>query len=257
MERIILFILPLIFLVIGELTFPRRQLSLPRRVRWLGAGLLLVIGSVLTRLLVPAGLMGVALYAHAHQIGLFNLVAFPTTGAVLLGFILFDFAVWAQHVAMHKVDVLWRFHRVHHSDPDFDVFTALRFHPGELILSLAWKALIILALGVPAWAALWYAAILNLSAMFNHANLNLPLWLDPYLRKLLVTPDMHRIHHSADHREANRNFGFCLPWWDHLFDLYQDQPQTDHTEMQIGQSEWRSSEDQSLWSLLVQPRYRP
>lgn len=257
MDRLILFLVPLVILLIGECLRPRRRLTLPRHRRWPGAIFLLLIGTVLSRLILPAGLVGIALWGQRLNFGLFLYLDFPIWFEVIIGFILFDLAVWTQHVAMHKLDVLWRFHRVHHADPDFDVITALRFHPGELLVSLAWKSTVILALGVPAWAVLSYAAVLNISAMFNHSNIALPLSIDRIMRYVIVTPDMHRVHHSTDHAEANRNFGFCLAIWDRVFDVYADQPQMGHENMHIGQAQWRTGSDQSLWALLLQPRYRP
>jgi len=221
--------------------------------RWPGAGLLLVTGVLLSRLILPAGLAGVAYWAHTNQLGLYQHISLMVGLKCILGFILFDLAVWCQHVAMHRLPLLWRFHRVHHSDPDFDVFTALRFHPGEILVSLAWKALIIIALGVPAWVALSYEIALNLNAMFNHSNLNLPRRLDQFLRWLIVTPDMHRVHHSVHADETDRNFGFCLPWWDHLSGLYTPQPRDGHEQMKIGLAQHRADKDQSLRALLVQP----
>lgn len=209
------------------------------------------------RLIVPAGLVGLALWSEHASFGLFQVMSMPAWAVFLIGYVLFDLAVWAQHVAMHKLDIFWRFHRVHHADPDFDVFTALRFHPGELLISLAWKGAVIVMLGVPPVFVLWYEVALNLGAMFNHSNLKLPLWLDRGLRWAIVTPDMHRVHHSTDHVEANRNFGFLIPWWDRVFGVYVDQPEAGHDGMQIGQSKWRETRDQSLWDLLVQPRFKP
>ena len=257
MERFWYFILPLAVLAIAETVWPRRQRLLTRMVRWPSALLLLGTGMMLTRLLVPAGLVGLALWSEQAAFGLFNLVSLPGWAVFLLGYVLFDLAVWAQHVAMHRVDFLWRFHRVHHADPDFDVFTALRFHPAELLISLAWKGAVVVLLGVPAIFVLWYEVALNCGAMFNHSNLKLPTWMDRWLRWAIVTPDMHRVHHSTDHIEANRNFGFLIPHWDRLFKVYQDQPSTGHEGMEIGQSQWRDRRDQSIWELLIQPRFKP
>ena len=257
MERFWYFILPLVVLAIAEAVWPRRGRGLTRVTRWPNALLLLGTGMVLIRLLVPAGLAGLALWSTQVSFGLFHLISLPAWAVFLLGYVLFDLAVWAQHVAMHRIDFLWRFHRVHHADPDFDVFTALRFHPGELLMSLAWKGAIVVALGVPAIFVLWYEVALNCGAMFNHSNLKLPKWLDRWLRRIVVTPDMHRVHHSTDHIEANRNFGFLIPWWDRVFRVYQDQPASGHETMEIGQSQWRERRDQSILALLIQPRFKP
>ncbi len=257
MERFWLFLVPLVILAIAEARWPRRSRILTRRERWPSAAMLLFVGLVLGRLMVPAGLAGIALWADSQNIGLFNLLDTPFWATALIGYIAFDLSVWAQHVALHRIDLLWRLHRVHHADPDFDVFTALRFHPGELLLSLLWKGLVILILGIPALLAVWFEVVLNVGAMFNHSNLKLPLWLDRWLRLLFVTPDMHRVHHSTDHMEANRNFGFFIPWWDRLFGTYKAQPDQGHSGLEIGQKNWREAEDQSFISLLTQPKLKP
>ncbi len=257
MERFWYFLIPLAVLIAAEAIWPRRERVLTRWARWPSALLLMGSGIVLMRLIVPAGLVGIALMADAAAFGLFNQFTAPAWVVAIIGYLLFDFAVWAQHVAMHRVDFLWRFHRVHHADPDFDVLTALRFHPGEILISLAWKGAVVALLGAPAIFVLWYEVLLNVGAMFNHSNLKLPVGLDRWLRLGLVTPDMHRVHHSTDHTEANRNFGFFIPWWDRVFALYQSQPTDGHRNMQIGQTDWRAAKDQSIWALLVQPRYKP
>lgn len=253
MERFWYFLIPLIGLMIAEAIRPRRPRALPRSARWPGAILLLGTGLLLTRVLVPAGLVGIALWADSVGIGLFQILEAPFWAMALIGYAVFDLAVWAQHVAMHRVNFLWRFHRVHHADPDFDVTTALRFHPGELLISLAWKALVVVLLGVPAILVLWFEVILNVGAMFNHSNLKLSERVDRWLRLFVVTPDMHRVHHSTEHIEANRNFGFFLPWWDRLFRLYKAQPNNGHLDMRIGQTRWRARAEQSFWALLSQP----
>ncbi len=257
MDRILLFLAPLMILAMGEVLRPRRKLSLPRKPRWRSALMLLGVGTALSYLLLPAGLVGIALLAERLDMGILARINLPLAVEVLLGFVVFDLAVWAQHVAMHKIDLLWRFHRVHHSDPDCDVFTALRFHPGEIVISLIWKSVVIFALGIPVWAALLYAVILNISAMFNHANLALPAALDRRLRWCIVTPDMHRVHHSREGVESHSNFGFCIPWWDRLFGSYQAQPRLGHDHMQLGQADWHGVHDQTFRALLLQPRYRP
>ncbi len=254
MDRFWYFLIPLVILMLAEAIWPRRPRALPRSARWPGAALLLGSGLVLSRIVVPAGLVGLALWAEETGIGLFQIVDWPLWAVAVAGYVLFDLAVWAQHVAMHRVNLLWRFHRVHHADPDFDVMTALRFHPGEILISLAWKGAVVVLIGAPPVFVLWYEVILNVGAMFNHSNLALKPSVDRWLRRLIVTPDMHRVHHSTEHVEANRNFGFFLPWWDRLFRVYQDQPDLGHSDMRIGQTRWRASADQSFLSLLYQPR---
>jgi len=232
---------------------PRREAALPRLARWPGAAILLVIGGALSRLVLPFGLAGIALWAEARGIGLMNMLDLPALIAIPLAIILMDLAVWAQHVAMHRVPIFWRMHRVHHADPHLDVTTALRFHPAEILISLLWKGAVVILLGAPAIAAFWFEVILNALAQFNHANVKLPLWLDRSLRILIVTPDMHRVHHSVDHVESNRNFGFCLSIWDQMFRLYKAQPDAGHEAMTIGQTWAREAIDQRADRLLLQP----
>ncbi|WP_233355908.1 sterol desaturase family protein [Henriciella aquimarina] len=244
-------------LVVMEILFPRRRPGLSRLQRWPGAGVLFITGAVLGRLAVPAGLAGLALWADGQGIGLFNLVDAPVWLVGLVSLALMDLAVWAQHLAMHAVPVLWRMHRVHHADPHIDVVTALRFHPAEILVSLVWKAGVVIAFGIPAWAAFTFEIALNAFAQFNHANWALPQPVDRVLRLLVVTPDMHRVHHSTDHVESNRNFGFCLSVWDRLFRLYKAQPAAGHERMEIGQADWRTAKDQAPLALLTQPLKSP
>ena len=224
-----------------------------RRERWLGALSLVAIGGLLSRLILPIGLVGVAVLIEVRSFGLFNQTSLPAPLAFIIAFALLDLSVWAQHVVMHRVSWLWRLHRVHHTDPGFDVTTALRFHPLELLLSLAWKGSVVALLGANPETVAAFVIILNVSAMFNHSNLNLPLWLDRWLRFIIVTPDMHRVHHSTDYTEANRNYGFFLPWWDRLFALYKEAPNDGHETMALGSDHWRGAEDQSPVALLRQP----
>lgn len=253
MDRLWIFLVPLGLLALAEAVWPRRARTGFDLQRWAGASVLLVLGVLLSRLIVPAGLAGLALWAQGSGVGLLNWVTLPVWAAFAGSLVLLDLSVWGQHVAMHHWDGLWRLHRVHHADPGFDVTTALRFHPGEILVSLAWKGAVVVALGVPVEAALVFEILLNLGAMFSHSNLNLPVWLDRGLRYVMVTPDMHRVHHSVEHVEANRNFGFFLPWWDHLFGLYQSQPKAGHEAMLIGQTDWRGREEQAVRALLLQP----
>lgn len=235
----------------------RRVRSLPRTGRWMSAFGLVTMSSVLTRLVLPLGLIGLAEWAQATQTGLFHVLAVPGWAAFLLALILLDLAVWFQHWATHRITFLWRLHRVHHADPDIDVTTAFRFHPIEIALSALWKGAVVVILGAPALAVFVFEIALNALAQFNHANLALPPRLERALRILIVTPHMHRVHHSVVHAESMRNFGFCLSVWDRLFGQYQREAGAGIEAMVFGQPEWRSAEDQRLDRLVLQPLKPP
>lgn len=252
-ERVLLFLAPLAILMAAEWLWPKRQRTLRRVDRWPSAISLLAVGTGLTRLIAPAGLIGVAIWLQETGFGALPNAGLPALAVIVLAFIWLDFGVWLQHLVLHRVPFFWRFHRVHHADVDIDTSTALRFHPGELLFSFVWKAGFIVASGAPPLAVLLFEVVLNSSAMFNHSNLAVPKTVDRWLRLIIVTPDMHRVHHSVLKDESQMNFGFCLPWWDRLFGVYQEQPRAGHTNMQIGQASWRSAKEQSFWKLLTQP----
>jgi len=198
-----------------------------------------VLNTLLLRLLVPVGLTGIALFAQSRTWGLLNIVDLPSWLTVALSVIALDLAVYLQHVMFHAVPLFWRLHMVHHADLDFDVSTGLRFHTVEILLSFGIKAAAVLLLGTPATAVLIFEILLNATSMFNHSNIRLPLRLDRLLRLVVVTPDMHRVHHSVVRRETNSNFGFNLPWWDFLLGTYRDQPAQGHQQMTIGLTQFR------------------
>ncbi|HXF53822.1 MAG TPA: sterol desaturase family protein [Hyphomicrobiaceae bacterium] len=239
-----------------ELAVPRRELSAPKGRRWLTNLSIVAIDSLLVRLMgtlaVPLVAVAAALWAEAQRIGLFNVLAWPDWLEVVIALVVLDFAIWLQHLASHKVPVLWRLHRMHHADLDVDVTTALRFHPIEIALSMLWKIVWVLLLGASALAVLLFEVILNGCAMFNHANIELPQRVDRLLRLLLVTPDMHRVHHSVRDREHDSNYGFNLSLWDRLFSTYTPQPEGGHRGMKIGLAYYRSDgPTRLLWSLAV------
>ncbi|GGB51261.1 fatty acid hydroxylase [Roseibium aquae] len=218
-----------------EVLLPKRDLSVARASRWPTNWGIVILDAALVRLLFPIGGIGLAALAVERGWGLLPMLGWQ--GGLLAGvfaFLVLDFAVWFQHWAAHKIPVLWRIHRVHHADGDVDVTTALRFHPIEILLSFLWKAAFILALGGPVWAVIAFEIVLNGAAMFNHANVALPKWLDRGLRWLIVTPDMHRVHHSARVSETDSNYGFNLSIWDRMFRTYTDQPLGGHRGMTIG-----------------------
>ncbi len=221
-------------MAIWEAAAPRRARLYPRRVRWVANLGLVVLNSVVLRLAFPMAAVAFATLAAERGWGLLNAFALPGWAALLLAVVALDLAIYLQHVMFHAVPALWRLHRVHHADPDFDVTTGARFHPIEIVLSMLIKFAVIAVLGAPAAAVLVFEVLLNATAMFNHANLRLPAGVDRILRLLLVTPDMHRVHHSMEVAEANSNFGFNLPWWDRLFGTYRAAAHLPQEHMAIG-----------------------
>ena len=226
-----------VVLAAAEAAWPRRARSFGRLQRWATNIGLSALNTLLLRLsyfVVPALGVIAALYAEAWGWGLMPLIGVRGWAAAILGFLILDLAVYGQHVAMHLVPPLWRLHRVHHADPDFDFTTGIRFHPLEIVVSQAWKIVVVLVAGAPAVAVLAFEIALNATSMFNHSNLNLPPAVDGVLRRIVVTPDMHRVHHSTSLEELDTNFGFNLSLWDRLFRTYRAQPAHDHTTMPIG-----------------------
>jgi sterol desaturase/sphingolipid hydroxylase (fatty acid hydroxylase superfamily) len=237
-----------------ELARPRRRLHGSKAQRWLTnlsiVGLGIMVGRGLGFILQPLTAVGAALLVTQNDWGLLNQVAWPAWVEIMLAIIVLDFAIWLQHVISHKVPALWRLHRVHHADIDFDVTTALRFHPIEIGLSMLYKAAWVLLLGPAVIAVVLFEVLLNGFAMFNHANIQLPASLDSVIRLVIVTPDMHRVHHSVIASEHSTNFGFNLSIWDRLFSTYTAQPQSGHTGMTIGLPHYQSPAPSRLgWSL--------
>jgi sterol desaturase/sphingolipid hydroxylase (fatty acid hydroxylase superfamily) len=232
---------------------PRRTRRFPRSVRWPHNLGLLAVNGVLLRLVAPGAAVGVAMAADAHGWGLLHALDLPAWAGLILAVVLLDLAVYFQHVLFHAVPALWRLHRVHHADTDFDVTTGTRFHPIEIVLSVGIKCVAVAAIGAPAMAVVVFEVLLNATAMFNHANGRLPESVDRRLRWLVVTPDMHRVHHSIVMQEMNSNFGFNLPYWDHLFGTYRAQPAAGHDAMTIGLDDFRDRRDARLDRLLLLP----
>lgn len=231
---------------------PKRHLLESRPSRWTTNWMIAVIDTLVVRLLFPLAAVGAALDASAQGWGLFTWLDAPFWLAFVVSLVVFDFAVWAQHVVMHKVPVLWRLHQVHHADRDLDVTTAIRFHPIEIALSMLFKIGLVYALGAPAAAVVAFEVILNGCAMFNHANIRLPRSVDRALRLVIVTPDMHRIHHSIDRREHDANYGFNLSIWDRLFGVYIEEPAGGHHGMTLGLAPYQNDRpNRLLWSLLL------
>ena len=218
----------------AEYLLPRRKRLYTRLRRWSSNLGLILLNNLVLRLLFPMAAAGAALWAQQHGWGLFNVVDLPAWLEFVATLLVLDFAIWLQHVMVHAIPLFWRLHRVHHADPDYDVTTGARFHPLEIILSMLIKFGVLLLLGPAVAAVVVFEILINATAMFNHGNLKLPLGVDRVLRLFIVTPDMHRVHHSVEEDETNSNFGFNLPWWDRLFGTYRDQPRAGHEAMQIG-----------------------
>lgn len=227
-------------IALWELRAPKRALTVSKAMRWLNNLGIVVLNTVILRLLFPAAAVGVAAFAANQGWGLFNYFQAPYIIAVIVCVMAMDFIIYLQHVLVHAVPALWRLHRVHHADLDYDVTTGARFHPIEIIISMLIKMATIVVLGPPVVAVILFEVLLNATAMFNHGNLHLPAGVDKVLRWFVVTPDMHRVHHSVEDDEANSNFGFNLPWWDRLFGTYRAQPRAGHLGMTIGIHHYRN-----------------
>jgi sterol desaturase/sphingolipid hydroxylase (fatty acid hydroxylase superfamily) len=240
-------------MVLWEWLSPRRNQEIGRTRRWPGNLGIVALDTVVVRLVFPAAAVGTALLAEARSWGLFQSLEAPTWLVIAMSVILLDLAIYLQHVLFHAVPVLWRLHRMHHADLEFDVTTGLRFHPIEILLSMGIKLGVVTALGTPAVAVLVFEVLLNATAMFNHGNVRLPARIDRALRWIVVTPEMHRVHHSIVPRETNSNFGFNLPWWDRLFGTYRAQPAAGHEGMTIGIAQFREPSELRLDRMLIQP----
>jgi sterol desaturase/sphingolipid hydroxylase (fatty acid hydroxylase superfamily) len=236
-----------------ELVAPRRRQTLDRKARWPGNLGIVVLDTLLVRLIFPMGAVAIALAAEARGWGLFNVFGASAWLAIPASVILLDLTIYLQHVLFHAVPALWRLHRMRHADLEFDVTTGVRFHPVEILLSMVIKLAVVTALGAPAVAVLIFEVLLNATSMFNHGNVSLPSSLDRVLRWVVVTPEMHRVHHSVEVSETNSNFGFNLPWWDRLFGTYRDHPETGHLGMTIGIAQFRDPTEQRLDHMLTQP----
>jgi sterol desaturase/sphingolipid hydroxylase (fatty acid hydroxylase superfamily) len=240
-------------MAVWELLGPRRKQVISRTWRWPNNLGVVAVDTLLVRILFPTAAVGFALLAEARGFGLFHMVALPAWIGVVASVLILDLAIYLQHVLFHAVPALWRLHRMHHADLEFDVTTGLRFHPIEILLSMLIKFAVIAALGAPAVAVLIFEVLLNATSMFNHSNVRIPFGIDRVLRWLVVTPDMHRVHHSILARETNSNFGFNLPWWDRLFGTYRAQPKAGHEAMTIGIEQFRDPRELGLDRMLIQP----
>ena len=259
--RFSLFVGVFILMSVIETAIPRRERRFTRQRRWLTNFGILVsdyLATVIVFVVVPVTATVTALWTEANGFGLFHWLGVPVWAQWILGIAFLDFVIWAQHLVTHKVPLLWRFHRVHHTDEDLDASSAIRFHPFEIVFSIFVKSAAVLLIGAPAIVVLVFEALVNGSALFNHANVRLPLWLDRIIRLVFVTPDMHRVHHSIHNQETDSNYGFALSIWDRLFRTYVPEPRDGHDNMVVGLKEWQDEAPTQLaWSLLLPFRNPP
>ena len=251
--RLSTFISVFTIMALWEAVAPRRKRVYSRLKRWPNNIGIVALNTVVLRVFIPTTAVGVALAAEANGWGFFNSFAVPEVLAVFMALVILDFAIYLQHVLVHAVPILWRLHRMHHSDLDYDVTTGARFHPIGIIISMGLKLMVVGALGASPLSVLIFEVILNATSMFNHSNVRIPERIDRFLRLIIVTPDMHRVHHSVIPKETNSNFGFSLPWWDRLFGTYIAQPQGGHDDMTIGINQFREGRDLRLDQMLLQP----
>ncbi len=251
--RLVFFITVLVICAFCESNAPRKTLSQNKCIRWINNLGLVGLNSMLITLLMPIVAVSAAHWAELHSFGLMNWLHISTTTSVILSIVVLDGIIYWQHQLFHSVPLLWRLHAMHHADQDIDVTTGTRFHPVEILISMWVKIGAVTLLGAPVWAVIAFEIILNASAMFNHSNARLPLKLDKWLRLVIVTPDMHRVHHSVIERETHSNFGFFLSIWDRLFSTYVAQPALGHDGMKIGLPVFKQSREQWLDKMLTQP----
>src|SRR5439155_3579387 len=251
--RLGVFLSSFVLIALWELFTPRRVLEIPRRVRWANNLGLAVVNVLLVRVLFPSAAVGMAILAGERGVGLLNVFPMSYPLAVILSLLSLDLMMYLMHLMFHAVPAFWRAHRVHHADVDFDVTTGVRFHPVQIVLSIPIKFAVIFVLGPPVLAVLVFEVVFNAVLVFSHANIRIPTAVDRVLRWFMVTPDMHRLHHSVDATETNSNFGFALTWWDRLFGTYRAEPVAGHERMIIGVDQFRARREVWLDRLLLQP----
>ncbi len=251
--RLTVFAAVFALLALWEIVAPRLPHRLGRSARWPGNLGVLFVDTLIVRVVFPTAAVGFAIVSQARGWGALALTPWPAWVEITLTVLILDAAIYAQHAAFHHVPVLWRLHRMHHADLELDLTTGLRFHPLEIALSMLIKLAVVAALGAHPVGVLIFEVLLNATSMFNHANVRMPQAIDGVLRWLVVTPDMHRVHHSIERRETDSNFGFNLPWWDRLFRTYRAQPAAGHEGMTIGLPAFRSVEELRLLRMLAQP----
>ena len=255
--RISCYVTILVAVAVWETLSPKRPWIGVRRERWLNHLLLAAINAGVVRVVIPISAVALSLQLESHNLGLLNKTEFPFLFDVVIAVLLLDLAIYAQHYYFHKIPFFWRFHRMHHTDREFDVTTGVRFHPIEIVISMAIKFVVISIIGAPAVAIIAFEILLNATSLFNHGNVRIPASVDRLLRLIVVTPDMHRVHHSIIHDETDSNFGFNLPWWDRLFGTYRAQPRDGHQDMTIGLEIFRDVSEGKLGRLITQPFRKP
>jgi len=255
--RLGVFLAMLAAMAAWELAAPARRAEVPRLIRWSNNLALVVVDTAVLRLVLPVLAVGAAVWAQAQGIGLLHLAPLPGWLAVVLAILALDLAIYGQHILMHKTPALWRLHRMHHADPLVDVTTGLRFHPLEILLSMLLKIALVVSLGAPPVAVLLFEVILNAASLFNHANIRLPPRVEALARLILITPDLHRIHHSEIRAETDSNYGFSVPWWDRLFRTFRARPALGPDGVVAGIGAFGTARDQWLDRLLIQPFRRP
>jgi sterol desaturase/sphingolipid hydroxylase (fatty acid hydroxylase superfamily) len=255
--RVSVFLLVLAIMLGWERFLPRRKLSRPPARRWTSNIGISFLNVLILRLGFPFLGLGLSMFAAEQGWGLFNLLALPAWASFACALVLMDLIIYFQHRLFHAVPIFWRLHRMHHADADFDTTTGIRFHPLEAIASMIIKSAAILILGIGPLAFVVFEIVLNGTSLFNHGNVRIHQPTDRWLRWIVVTPDMHRVHHSVEERELNRNFGFNLPWWDRIFGTYQAQPEAGHVGMEIGLHDFREPEESTLNRMLTQPFRKP
>lgn len=239
-------------MAIWEKKAPRRILTQKRLIRWTNNLVLTALNSFLVYLVFPVAAAGAAIFAEKTDWGLLRIIDLPVWLEGIIAIILLDLVIYTQHYLFHTIPLFWRIHKMHHTDLDIDVTTGARFHPFEIFLSAGIKIGVVILIGAPAWVVIVFEILLNATSMFNHSDAYIPLHADSFLRLLVVTPDMHRVHHSAIIKETNSNYGFNFPWWDRLFKTYRAQPQKGHLDMTIGLANYRDTKWLTLpWMLLV------
>ncbi|MBS3920341.1 MAG: sterol desaturase family protein [Deltaproteobacteria bacterium] len=251
--RLSFFFAILIVMAVWEILSPRRPLKTSKTMRWYSNLGLVFIDTLVLRLFLPIQAMGIAFYAQNRGWGLLNHVSLPNWLEIVIGVLVLDFVIYLQHAMFHFIPLFWRLHRVHHTDLDFDFTTGIRFHPIEILLSMGIKMAVVITLGPSPLAVILFEIVLNATSMFNHGNVRLPVSIDRILRLFVVTPEMHRVHHSVLIKEFNSNFGFNLPWWDRILGTYRAQPEAGHEGMTIGLAQFRNPSAITLPHLLILP----